>query len=105
MIQYISDIPRAGVPWQGWPQVENSFHKPCYHGVILNIIIKCSNCSSCEGHGWEIIKHLPYVHASVRSSHFCITLISHSFIKISSPNLQGMFMAVKNCLCKSLALF
>ena len=29
---------------------------------------------------------------------FAYTLISHSFIMISSPNLQAMFMAMKTCL-------
>ena len=53
-----------------------------------------------EGHGQEIIKHLPYVHPFVRLS-VClscvyINLTSHSFIKISSPNLQGMFMATQS---------
>ena len=58
------------------------------------------------GRGWEIIKCLLYVRASVRPSicHvFTYTLISHSFINISPPNLQGMLMAMKTCLCKSLA--
>ena len=53
-------------------------------------------------------KRPPYVCASVRLSVrqvFTETLISHSFIKISSPNSQGMFMAIKTCLCKILASF
>ena len=29
---------------------------------------------------------------------FAKTLIYHSFIRISSPNLQGTFMAMKTCL-------
>ena len=41
---------------------------------------------------------MPSVRASVRSSCFYINLISHSFIKISSPNFQGIFMAMKTCL-------
>ena len=47
---------------------------------------------------------MPFVHASVRHF-FYINLISHSFVKISSPNLQEMFMAMKTCLCTILATF
>ena len=36
---------------------------------------------------------------------FTQTFMSHLFTKISAPNLQGMFIAVKTCLCKILALF
>ena len=39
------------------------------------------------------------IHVSVRHV-FTQTLISHSFIQISSPNLQELFMAMKICLCK-----
>ena len=46
----------------------------------------------------------PSVHASVRQV-FAQTLIYHPFIKIFSPNLQGMFMAMKTCLYKILASF
>ena len=53
-----------------------------------------------EGCGRDIIKRPPYVRPFVRPSvHlFTLTLTSHSFIKIYSPNLQGMFMAIKTCL-------
>ena len=56
---------------------------------------------AAEGHVWEIIKCLPYMRESVRPSvrHvFAQTLISHSFIKISSPNMQGMVKAMKTYL-------
>ena len=55
-----------------------------------------------EDCGWEIRKHLPYlpslpypsVHPFVH--HFLTqTLACHSFMKVSLPNLQGMFMAIK----------
>ena len=35
---------------------------------------------------------------------FAQTLISHSFMNISSPNMQGMFMAIKTCLCNFFCL-
>ena len=51
-----------------------------------------------EGHGQKIVKHLPYVHPFMYLSvcpfvMFYINLTSQSFIKISSPNLHGIFMA------------
>ena len=61
-----------------------------------------------EGRGWEIIKCLLYVRACICPSirHvFTLTLISHLFIKISSPNLQGKFMAMKTGLYKILVSF
>ena len=58
-----------------------------------------------EGRGGEFIKGLLYMPNSVRPSRFYINLNFHSFIKISSPNCQGMFMGTKTCLWKILALF
>ena len=52
---------------------------------------------------WEIIKCFQCMRASLCACmHVCIcnilksSFISHSVIKISLPNLQRMFMAVKN---------
>ena len=64
-----------------------------------------------EGRGQEIIKSLPYLRPCVSPSVCLFVTFVHkpfktsTFMKISSPNLKGMFMAIKTCLCNILASF
>ena len=74
----------------------------CESRCDVMIVITLSKMGKkAEGHGWEIIKCLPSVCPSVRSSHFCINLnMSFIYKDISSPNLQEVFMAITSSLCK-----
>ena len=85
---------------------------PPYPSSVYIFNLACENSEVfylppvAKGHCWEIMKGLPYVRASVHPFVMCLlkTLISHSFVKIFSPNLQGMFVAMKTCLCKNFGL-
>ena len=55
---------------------------------------------AAEACGQEIIKRLPYMRPYIHLSRFHINLNISFICKISSPNLQGMFMAMKNVCVK-----
>ena len=74
----------------------------------LHLIYKVYLSPTSSRRPWPGDYKMPCLHASarpsVRSSHFYINL-NTSFIKISSPHLQAMFMAIKKCVCKILTSF